>query len=245
MIASLGAEASASQLWELAGMEGDLRGTEEELATVTTAVREFGTVFASSGLCRSYGSSSSRYDEKSKKDIECRNPLDWALIRVDQGRSGSNDLPRPDEFPHDVFSSVSMTTVTGAEGTEPIENSSLFKRLFKKGRGGCSAGDVLEFKTNVNLHDGRGYCKAASVLALPRGDRHPRFMSGGDAGCWVLNAFGFVNALGFAGNVETSSGYLIPISHIYDDIFRKTGARVVSPKISFWGKMAGATGVLS
>ena len=56
-------------------------------------------------------------------------------------------------------------------------------------------------------------------------------MRPGDSGCWILNQFGHLEALGFAAGPETLVDYAIPIEDVYDDIQKKTGAKIVDPEL--------------
>ena len=57
------------------------------------------------------------------------------------------------------------------------------------------------------------------------------FMRLGDAGCWILNIDGQLEALGFAASPETFAGYAISIQDVYEDIQKRLGAKIVNPEL--------------
>ena len=69
----------------------------------------------------------------------------------------------------------------------------------------------------------------ATYLLLVIVHRKEGFMRQGDSGCWVLNALGQLEALGFAASPEMDAGYAIPIENVYEDIQKRLGATIVDP----------------
>ncbi|KAL9130378.1 MAG: hypothetical protein Q9217_001436 [Psora testacea] len=193
------------------------------IATIKQADRDFGRVFASSGLQRRHGPKKIGH-ETSGKTYEYGGALDWALLRLKSSRVGDNTVPTDDISKNWGFIPP-PTAIIDASRFEPR----IGQAVFKKGRNGFEVGHIKEFGTQINFNDGNGCFSAWTVLGGKTDGTKRPFMYPGDSGCWCLDQGGDLIGLGFAGQLETDAGYFIPISHVYDDIRQKFGAEIVSP----------------
>ena len=202
---------------------GEERSLSDAINQVRMAEINFGSVFASSGNGRYYGSLEAHQIPKAKNNIKTGNAINWALIHVsDQARIGGNLIAQDLNF--DRSFQALGTTITEAQLTDVQPGT----KLFKKGRNGTSMGIVSEYTVELSIKD-RLY--RAAVVMPANVSRKEEFLYGGDSGSFCMNNVGTFCALGFAGHSQTGAGYVIPASWIYADIFAKTGARVVDPEI--------------
>ncbi|MDI1491053.1 MAG: hypothetical protein OHK93_002258 [Ramalina farinacea] len=194
----------------------------DRINQVNNADITFGSIFATSGLSRYYGTLQPHQLPLGKTSVKTGNAIDWALINVtNRARIGGNLIPQDLTFGGDDTCLALGQTIGSAQLAE-VEPGT---KLFKKGRNGTCVGVVSRFEVEIML-EGRRY-RAAVVMPTNVGP----FLFNGDSGCFCFNERGTFCALGFAGCEESGAGYVLPTSWIYDDILARTGAEIVNPRL--------------
>lgn len=186
---------------------------------------KFGSVFATSGLSRYYGTLQPHQLPLGKRSVKTGNAIDWALINVTNGaRIGGNLIAQ--DLGYDRGFCALGRTITEAQLTDFEPGS----RLFKKGRDGTSVGTVSAYDVELNLK-GTLYRAAVVMPTTTNLGQKEEFLLDGDSGSFCIDILGTFCALGFAGNQDTGAGYVIPTSWIYKDILARTGAEIVNPRL--------------
>ena len=202
-------------------MIGEIKALGDDINRVRHADIRFGSVFASSGTGRYYGSLEPHQIPWAKKSQETGNAIDWALIHVsDHARIGGNMIAQELKFDRS-FRALGQT-ITEAQLTDIKPGT----KLFREGQNGTSMGTVSGYTAELLVKE-RTY--RAAVVMPANLDRKEEFLYGGDSGSFCMNNLGTFCALGFAGNDETGAGYVIPASWIYKDVRARTGAVIENP----------------
>lgn len=212
----------------LTTMEKIVSHDEERIKRMRELDRDFGRVFASSGLTRAYGKQGTAMHETTGKQYNFQDALDWALVRVKPSRMRSNGIAPETLVMYSNFEYCD--TIMSARAALP----QVGEQIFKKGRNGPTVGIVSKIRKDINFKKETPltYYRAWVVMGMATPQGRLPFMQGGDSGCWCLDRAGNIVGLGFAGCDDINSGYLIPISDVYADIERQTGAKVVEPVLS-------------
>ena len=101
--------------------------------------------------------------------------------------------------------------------------------VFKLARSGFTMGRVNQVKTVINSCDEHEFYSAWVFVGIDLGVKRSPFMCSGDSGALILDSVGSVIGLGFGADDESNTGYMMAISHMFEDIEQRTGAHVVEP----------------
>ncbi|GKU08174.1 unnamed protein product, partial [Fusarium langsethiae] len=156
------------------------------------------------------------------------NRLDWALIKVNHKRTGTNGLPGNDAWNHLLLGKPLRTFGSRLKNaTQSISEKTRGQRCFRAFKlgatTGATAGTFHEVKMDVQLKDDRHLKRPVSseYVFQPRG--RPRFAARGDSGSAVYDDQGCIVGLLFTGQVpingpDSGVGYVTPIEYVFKDI---------------------------
>ena len=182
--------------------------------------RLFGSVFASSGLDRTYNGSGPGLHANDDW------AMDWALIQVEKSRQGRNSVP------FDILKPL----CSGFEVEEYCRNSpQLDERVSKQGRNGYSEGRVSGIESTILFEDQISKRVSAFVVVGVKdgvkvgAEEHTQeFLREGDSGSWALDGGQRFSMLGFGGHIDGSRSYCTPVAWVFEDIRIKTGAEITT-----------------
>ena len=192
--------------------------------------RDFGYLFASSGISRYYESERQEISEEKgrlkSKIIKTGNAANWALIRVKENdRIGDNHFPLPKDKSWEYAGWLPYTPLGQLRQVRYVDfkEIQLEEALFKKGRHGLTYGFASGYGITFNFPDTPNKLFRGKVVVGSFGP----FLESGDSGSWILDGVGKLRAIGFAG--KDHLGYVIPIGWVYNDIEARTGWRIILP----------------
>ncbi|KAM0358435.1 hypothetical protein ACHAO7_003516 [Fusarium culmorum] len=183
-----------------------------KIAFFDTYSHIFGKVYAGSG-----------YKHRSVEN----NRLDWALIRVNRNRIGTNDLPGPNAWNHMYLGQP--TNTFGRRLRNPTQSISQNAsqpciNVFKLGStSGATAGVFHEVKIDVKINDDKHLKLPPSSEYVFQPQGGPEFALPGDSGAAVYDDQGCIVGLLFTGQVPINGshsgiGYVTPIEYVFNDI---------------------------
>ncbi|KAI9765037.1 MAG: hypothetical protein M1840_007862 [Geoglossum simile] len=204
--------ASNAELYLLPNKEALITAEKASLEASGSFNTHLGHVFASSGFRR-------KQEEPAEKGCS----LDWALIKVDQGRLGNNRLPEG------VFSQFSCPNPPYITQTIAMD---IGDRAVKWGRSTKStAGTFSSIQSHVNLPDSDG--PSTEWCFVGRDGRE--FGNRGDSGAFVLSRDGDLGGIIIGGSDDGPGGfvltYVTPIAEVLNDIENQLGCSVDLPEV--------------
>ncbi|KAJ4371127.1 hypothetical protein N0V83_004343 [Neocucurbitaria cava] len=163
--------------------------------------------------------------------------LNWALIKVQAPRSLSSDVPASGSRVH--IPEGALCTRYGDIQPERCYSVAKLGRTT-----GWTTGEVNQIESLVHLrYDNtsvvpidlrKRFGKIVLAYAIVSDVEQKDFIAGGDSGSVVLlnerNPEATMLGLGFASNKATFVGYMLPMSHIIEDIERVTSSKVTMPE---------------
>ena len=199
-----------------------------QVIMIESAHRHAGSVFASSGMTR-YGG-----PDTTNQSAKWGWAMDWALIKIDPTRIGDNYIPKDA-----TVGDMGDFEIIDTRCAPPNINGSDSTQLVRKGRSGYAQGEVNEIRTTINFEsESPKHYGAYVVIGAPRSKS---FLREGDSGSWGIDGHHF-SVLGFAGEQDGPMSYATPASWVYEDVFVRTGARVIDPPVEdLCSKDGGAT----
>ncbi|KAG5655703.1 hypothetical protein KAF25_009202 [Fusarium avenaceum] len=171
--------------------------------------------------------------------------LDWALVKVNKARVGTNKLPdqqawqktRPSEYPSLTYGAQLQPQTKSIR----LSHSDRCKTVYKLGTtSGATCGEFHEFKPDVNLLDDRHLGNILSteyVFQQEDVGSGQLFAEPGDSGSVVFDFYGGVVGLVFRGlrpsNDQTvGHAYVTPIEHVFKHIKESSKGKIVDIRIA-------------